>query len=464
MSFTNYVGQVGNLRRVGNPPVDLCTSQRCAGYQPARRMASCPTLISLIVLFSQILPAQPMTHLTLAEAQRLAIQNNPQFSAAKFNAAAAYQVPSQYKAAFQPNMFGSFTGVGADNGSRLAAGALNNPVVYDRVGSGLSVSQMITDFGRTSNLVATARLRAESQDQVTETTRAQILLVTSQAYFNLLRAQAVLKVANQTVDARQLVADQISALAESKMRSTFDVSLAKVDLSGAKLLQIQAQSEVKAADAELATAMGLPGEASFILEEEPLAAPLPDKVNDLIRQALQDRPELKDLKLRESADQRFARAEHALYYPSVGVAGTAGFVPTGVANVPGRYGAIGLNISIPIFNGGLFKARQTEAELKAKAAGQNVTDLENRVVRDVRVAYLNANTAADRMTLTKELLTQAELALDLAQTRFDAGLGTIVELSQSQLNLTSARIADATAKYDYQTQRVIVDYQVGALR
>jgi len=271
-------------------------------------------------------------------------------------------------------------------------------------------------------------------------------------------------VANQTVDARQLVVDQISALADSKMRSTFDVSLAKVNLSDAKLLQVQAQSDVKAGEAELATAMGLPSEASFILAEEPLPAPLPDKANDLIRTALQDRPELKDLRLQETADERFARAEHALYYPNIGVVGTAGFVPSGVVNVPGRYGAVGLNISIPIFNGGLFKARQSEAELKSKAMAQNVSDLENRVVRDVRVAYLNANTAADRMTLTQELLTNAEQSLDLAQTRFDAGLGTIVELSQSQLNLTSAQIANTAAKYDYQAQRIVVDYQIGALR
>ncbi len=427
-------------------------------------MRSIVTLVPACLLLSRTLPGQPAMQLTLAEAQRLAIQNNPQFSAAKFTAAAAYQVPAQYKSAFQPNMFGSFTGVGADSGSRLAAGALNNPVVYDRIGSGLSMSQMITDFGRTSNLVATAKLRAQSQDQVTESTRAQILLAASRAYFNLLRAQAILKVANETVNARQLVVDQISALAESKMRSTLDVSFAKVNLSDAKLLQVQAENDVKSADADLATAMGLPGEAAFVLSEEPMPAPLPDKVNDLIRGAMQDRPEIKDLRLQETADERFARAEHALYFPSIGMIGTAGIVPAGEAIIPGRYGAVGMNISIPIFNGGLFKARQAEAELKSKAAAQNVTDLENRVIRDVRVAYLNANTAADRMTLTQELLSQAELALDLAQTRFDAGLGSIVELSQGQLNLTSAQIANTAAKYDYQSLRVVVDYQIGALK
>ena len=135
--------------------------------------------------------AQPPTHLTLAQAQQLAIQNNPQFTAARYNAAAAYQVAPQYKAAYEPNLSGSFTGVGADNGSRLAAGGLNNPVVYNRVGSGLSVGQMITDFGRTSNLIAMAKLQASAQDQVTEATRENILLSVSRAYFAVLPLGAV---------------------------------------------------------------------------------------------------------------------------------------------------------------------------------------------------------------------------------------------------------------------------------
>ena len=136
--------------------------------------------------------AQPPLHLTLAEAQRLAIQNNPQLTAAG-------QVPAEYHAAYEPNLFGSLTGVGADNGSRLAAGGLNNPVVYNRLGSGLTVSQLVTDFGRTGNLVAMAKLRAQAQNEATDTTRAQILLAVSRAYFAVLRAHAVLQVANQTV-------------------------------------------------------------------------------------------------------------------------------------------------------------------------------------------------------------------------------------------------------------------------
>jgi outer membrane protein len=420
--------------------------------------------VALVLALAAGLYGQPVMKLTLAEAQRLALQNNPQISSAKYTAAAAHQVPAEYRAGLAPTLFGSVTGVGADNGSRLAAGGLNNPVVYNRFGTGLSVGQMITDFGRTGNLAKSAGLRAEAQDQASESTRAQVLLRTGAAYFAVLRAQAVLHVAGQTVAARQLVVDQVTALAESKLKSTLDVSFANVNLADAKLLQVRAQNDVAAAQADLAAAMGLPNETTFDLSEEAMPAPLPDRVADLVRQAMADRPDLKDLRLQESAAQRFTRAEHDLYFPSVGIVGTAGFAPAAYDTVPGRYGAIGLNVNIPIFNGGLFKARQTEAELRAKAAGQNVNDLQNRVARDVRVAWLNATTASDRMALTQQLVQQAQLAVDLAQTRYDLGLGNIVELSTAQLNYTSAQIADTNAKYDYQLQRVVVDYQVGALR
>jgi outer membrane protein len=123
-----------------------------------------------------------------------------------------------------------------------------------------------------------------------------------------------------------------------------------------------------------------------------------------------------------------------------------------------------VNVSIPVFSGGSFKARRTEAELKARAAAQNVEDLANRVIRDVRVAYLNAATAYERVSLTAQLLQQAQLALDLAQSRYDLGLSSIVELSQAQLSLTSAQISSTSAKYDYQTQRSILAYQIGDLR
>jgi outer membrane protein len=410
------------------------------------------------------LPAQDAMHLTLADARKLAIENNPQFSSAAFTASAAHQVAPQYRSNLLPQMTGLVTGVGADSGSRLAAGALNNPTVYSRFASGVAASQLISDFGRTRSLMASSDLHAQAQDQTTEATRADILLATSRAYFGVLRAQAVLTVAQQTVKARQLVSDQVTALAENKLKSTLDVSFANVNLADSRLLLSQARNDLGSAKAELAAAMGLPRQTDFILAEEPMPAAPPSSVDPLIQDAIANRPELKSLRLEQSSAERLAKAEHALNYPTVAAIAAAGVVPAGDSAVPRTYGAAGVNVNIPIFNGGLFKARQSEAEFKAQAAAKNVDDLANRVMRDVRVAYLNAETAFERVGLTDQLLQQAQLSLDLSQARYNLGLSSIIELSQAQLNLTSAQIASASARFDYEAQNAVVQYQVGALR
>lgn len=417
-----------------------------------------------IALFCFSLRAQDAMHLTLTDARRLATENHPQIGAAKANAAAAHQVAPQYRANLLPQLTGVATGVGADSGSRLAAGGLNNSAVYSRLAAGVTASQLLTDFGRTRELMASSSLHAQAQDQTTDATRADIVLEATRAYYAVLRAQAVLTVAQQTVDARQLVSDQVGVLAENKLRSTLDVSFAKVNLADAQLLLAQARSDVASAKAQLATAMGLPRQADFVLADEPMPGAPPAAVDPLIQDAIANRPELKSLRLEHSSAEQFAKAEHALHYPTINALGSAGVVPAGESEVPNRYGAAGVNVSIPIFNGGLFKARQSEAEFKAQAAAKNIDNLQNNVMRDVRVAYLNAQTAYERVGLTDQLLQQARLSLDLSQTRYNIGLSSIIELSQAQLNLTSAQIANASARFDYAAQNAVVQYQIGALR
>jgi outer membrane protein len=421
-----------------------------------------PLLIALLV--TPALWAQPLS-LTLAQAQALAVQSNPQLGIAQFSAEAAHQVPREIHAGTLPSLTANVTAVGTDSGNRLAAGALNNPVIYNRLASGLSVSQLITDFGRTSNLTASAEIRAQAQDQFTQATRADVLIAVTRAYFGVLRAQAILKVAEQTVSTRQLLSDQATTLFRNQLKSQLDVSFADVNLSDAKLLVSQAQNDLQADKATLATALGLPSQSDFTLAEEADPGPLPASPDRMVDQALRDRPDLKAAELEQSAAERQVKAEHAAYYPTIAAAGVAGFAPLREADkIQGRFGAVGVNVSIPVFNGGLFAARQNEAGLRARAAAQRTNDLRNRITRDLRLTYLNAKTAYERVGLTAQLLQQAGLSVNLAQGRYDLGLGSIVELSQAQLNLTSAQIANAAARYDYQAQRIAVDYQAGSLR
>ena len=407
--------------------------------------------------------AQSPQNITLKEAQDIALSRQPQLLAAQLTAQASQQVVTEARSAYFPFAFGSMTGAGAIDRSRVAAGGLNNPIIYNRYADGFMAGQLITDFGRTPNLVASARLQAQAKNEDVNTTRADVLLRVDRAYYGLLRATAILRVAQETVAERQLVVDQITALAKSKLKSELDVSFANVNLAEAKILLVQAQNDVKSSNAELSAALGYSDEHAFAPSDEPLPPePLPE-LSQAVAEALRDRPELASLRYRRDSAEHFAKAERDLWLPSISALAGAGVIPFHASALSDRYAAAGLNIDIPIFNGHLFSARKAEATLRFHAQEQNVQDLEDQIARDVRFAWLNADTAFQRLGLTQQLLDQASFALDLAQARYKLGLGSIVELSQAELNKTQAEIEQSSAKYEYQIQRTVLSYQLGAL-
>jgi outer membrane protein len=402
-------------------------------------------------------------HLTLAEAGQLALKNNPRVAQSQHQARSYEDVTREFRAAYLPTVSGNITAVGADSGSRLAAGALNNSVVYNHLGTGVTLNQLVTDFGRTHSLVQSASLMSSAEQQAVNVTKADVILRTEAAYLAVLRARSLLSVARETVQTRQLVADQVSALFQNKLKSSLDLSFAKVNLADAQLLLSTARSDVQSAQAELARYLGLPSSTQFDLADTATAGQIPQSSDTLVQTALQKRPELLQQRLEVQSSQQYAHAERLLSRPAVELLGTAGYVPAGDPQIPGRFGAVGMNLNIPIFNGGLYKARRFEAEEKAAAAGKGLRDLELQISRDVRVAWLDATNAYERLGLTQQLLDQAKLALDLAQTRYKLGLSSIVELSQSQLQYTSAELARARARYDYDAQETILRYQAGLL-
>jgi outer membrane protein len=401
----------------------------------------------------------------LKDAEALALRNHPLVLAATYNVRAAEQVTREQKSAYFPTAVGNLTGAGglpADN-SRIAAGFINNPGVLNRYANGLEVSQLITDFGHTSNLVDSSRLGAQAAAKTEQQTEQDVLLAVNRAYFGVLRAEAVLKVAEETVKARQILADQITTLEKNQLKSLVDVAFAEVDLAKAKLLLVQSQNNVKAAYAELANTLGLATPQSFQLVEEPMPSAPPPDPTDLVVEALQNRPDLASARFTHEAAVRFARAERDLWMPTISAVGAAGAIPAHQLPLANNYEAGGINVSIPIFNGFLFSARHAEASQRARAADQNTRDLADRISRDVRIAWANEVTAYQNLDVTAQLLKQATLALDLSQGRYKLGLASIVELSQAQLNLTQAQIDNTNAKYDYQTQSAVLDYQVGRL-
>jgi len=417
---------------------------------------------AVLVLGAAPVHAQNPAPLSLQEAEQAALKNHPDIQAAQFGLQAAREAVRETRSAYFPTAFGSITGADAESGSRIAAGGLNNPIIFDRFATGLSVGQLLTDFGRTRALVQSSSLNVQARDAGVLTERASVLLDVDRAYFGVLRTEAVQRVAQETVNARQVVVDQVSALAASGLKSGLDLSFARVNLATAQLLLVQARNDTDRAFASLATAIGLERPVAYALADQPLPAAPPPEVGPLLDQAMHDRPDLVEARFSAESATKLADAERDLLFPSVTAVGTFGVTPYHQAGINDRYAAVGVNVNVPIMNGNLFNARHSEALYRAEATTARVRQLQNLIARDVNVAWLNARTAFQRLDLTNQLLDQASQALDLAQSRYNLGLSSIVELSQAQLNKTNAELEQASAKYKYQVEAAALAYQIGA--
>ena len=404
------------------------------------------------------------TLLTRQQAEQIALANNPRIRISQLIARIQHQAVRVRRADELPNLSGNITAVTANTGSRISSGYLTASSLLEHAGMGVQLNQLITDFGRTRNLVASAQLQERARVADAEANRQDIVLATDQVFFAVIEAQETLQVALQTVSARQTLTDQVSALTSSKLRSDLDLSFAQVNLSQAKLLQLNAQNNLDAAKAALSAVLGYDKQMDFqLVDDKTSLPPLPASSEALIVQAIQNRPDLQSLRFNEQAAQKFSKAQHEQLLPTISALGVVGGTPVGSSQyfTSNWYGAVGGNVSIPIFNGFRFTAQASQAALQAKAAAEETRALRELVVRDVQTAWLNANTALQRVTVTTELLKQANTALDLAKTRYDLGLSSIVELSQAELQQTEAAIGNANARSQYNFAIATINFQTG---
>jgi outer membrane protein len=400
--------------------------------------------------------------LTLEEAEALGLKNNPLITVGNLLALQAHEYVRETRSALMPQVSVNLSGVGADPGSRLSTGFLTNGRMYSRLAGGIEASQLITDFGRTGNLLASSKFQAEAADQTAMATKQQIILAVDQEFYNALETKALLSVAEFTVTARQLFADQIKALTDSKLKSDVDLAFANVDLARAKLLLLDAQDNYQASLTNLSAVLGYPDRQDFRPVEPPASTnPPATDVGPLIQQALDVRPEIRSLRDAVLSAEKFSRSEHDLWWPTVRALGVVGGAPVRDPNITSWYGAAGVNVNIPVFNGFLFNARAKSADLAAEAQQKKLQDLQDNVARDVRNGWLETQNAYERLSVTAQLKQQADLALELAEARYKLGLGTIVEFSQAELQKTDADIQDTDAHYRYSVSQIVLAYDMG---
>jgi outer membrane protein len=418
----------------------------------------------------------PPKKLSLNEAESIALRRAPILASTYFNAQAAKDVVKEVRSQFFPQIQGDIEAVGTANAIRNAfggtnnvvpeirlgaSGGLNNSLILSRESQGFNITQMIFDFGRTANLTAAAQLDALSQAQKTQLVRAQVVYRVDRAYLNVLKAEALMNVAQQTVADRQVLYDDINALVQNKLKSDLDLAQASANLEQAKQLLLQTQNAVGEAFAELSAALGYKTEYRFELSE-PGLTPFPKEGADMLTGlALRIRPDVIAMREQVLSAQRRTVAERDARLPRIDAIGTIGRTPIGDPGVTGNYAAAGVNVSIPVFTGGLLSARQDEALLRANATQKALDDTETQVVGAVHTAWLDASTALKNISVTEALAASSDQALILAEAQYRAGQTSIIELSQAQLTDTQAEIEAAAAKYDYEILRDALDFQVG---
>ena len=279
-------------------------------------------------------PPAPAQRLTREDAERMALINNPRVSISHLLALAQHQVVRQARSGELPTLTGSVTAQDANDGSRISSGSLSASRLFTRAGGGINFSQLITDFGRTTNLVASSKLEERAQQANELATREDIVLITDQAFYNALQAQALLQVAKQTVNLRQTTQNQVNQLTQNKLRSTLDLTFANVNLSQAQLLQLDAQNNADATMAALDQVLGLDHPVPYALVDNTKNNPPPPPDEQaLLDLAVKQRPDLQSLDLTRQSQEKFSRAQRDQLLPTLSALGTVGGTPVR----PGQY-------------------------------------------------------------------------------------------------------------------------------
>ena len=404
--------------------------------------------------------------LTLHDAEQIAIRNNPRIRVAQLLARAQHQVYRQTRAGYLPQLDGGAVAAKANSGSRFTFDGLRSTRLITHAGGGLDFHQLLTDFGRTTNLMASSKLYEKAQDAQAQASTLDIVLITDQAFYDALEAQALVQVAQQTVDTRKTTDQQITELTNNKLRSTIDLAFADEDLARAQLLLLDAQTQYNNAINGLTAVLGFDRPMTYTVEEtgNAVSSPPPDQ-DQLVAMALKQRPDLMALDYDQQAAKKYARAQWEQLMPTLDTMAVVGGTPIRDDQyfTSNWFGAVGVDLEVPIFSGFRYTSQAHEADDRAQAAQENVRDLRDGVVRDVRDAWLLTNTSYQKIAVTEKLLKASNMGLQLAQARYRLGLSSIVELSQSQLEQTQASIENVNARYEYELSLAALNYQLGNL-
>jgi outer membrane protein len=401
--------------------------------------------------------------LTLEECIAIALDAQPRIQATLADYAAARYRVNQAMAPLLPQLSGLVSATRSQGTTIVtnAAGAsiqtTQSRQLSDTLLAQVQLSQLLFDFGK--NLAATeaARKLAEVAVEDVELQRQLISLTVKEAYTNTLFSQRLIRVQEQAQERAELNLRSAKGFFEVGTRPKSDVARAEVDVANAKLDLIRAKNALRSAIVALNIAMVINVDTPTQIVDNLVYQPLTLDRQQLRDDSLRQRPEYRQAKLRADAAEATERQTFRNFFPDISGSGAYG----GTQSQLNESWSLGLTLSWSLFDGGGRIARYQEAKANLEGARARVKSSELDIVQNVEQAEISVEEAQERILAAQTLVTSAQENFRLAQGRFDAGVGTILELTDAQLALTQAQNTESQALADYRIALARLDRAVG---
>lgn len=424
--------------------------------------------------------AEPV--LTLDEAMASALKSNPSLEASEESLSAARGKVDSSWSGFLPQLLVSLGYRRATMNSSappyidtslLPAGmgsflGRDEPDSYDNFSAGVTFNHTLWDFGRTTGALGAAKeLRSAAETDV-KATRESVLLNTVLGYYQVLATQEVVNVAEETVRQMEQHLTVATHQTEAGVRQRIDVVRAESDLASARLNLSKAKNGLQISKLQLLAAMGTHESREFRAErpqsQAATAAPATNDREALVAQALDNRPDLKSLSARARATERAVDISQSGYFPSLGFSAGLnwqGYELKSEAMPMNWFAGLSLNWNalawIPV------SGSSSEAQANARAVMANRKALELGIRTEVEASALALDEARQRLVPSKALVAMAAETLRLAEGRYQAGAGSIVEVTDAQAIYTQARLGQIQAEFDVETSSARLSRALGNL-
>ena len=393
--------------------------------------------------------------LSLKECIETALKNQPTIRAARENVRAGQGRETQAASPYLPQLTAS---TGYSESHAPLGGAFGDSTTKSYTTS-LSLSQTLYDFGKTGNAYDAAKLGTLSLEQDAERISQEVVLNVKQSYYALLAAKKLVEVARKTIEQTESHLKQAEAFFRTGSKPRYDVTRAEVEVNNANLGLINAKNGVRIRTIALNNAMGIdPGKATEIVEALP-AVPVLPTLEQAQLDALQSRPDMKQMEADIAAARARLSSEQANYLPTLSASAAYNWANGSTemgpflgtmfkGDVQNSWNA-GIMLTLPLFQGGLTKGRVAEARANVLALEAQRDRVKQSILLEVNQASADLESAAARVDVMEKTLQKARENLDIAQGRYKAGVGPYIEVTDAQLSSVNSETDRIQALYDY---------------